>query len=53
VQTQSPGAGSTAKPGTTVMIVVGHYVAPVTTVPTTTVPTTTDTTTTDTTTVPP
>jgi beta-lactam-binding protein with PASTA domain/predicted Ser/Thr protein kinase len=50
VQTQSPGPGSTAKPGTTVTIVVGHYVAPVTTEtttttePTTTAPPPTDTT---------
>jgi beta-lactam-binding protein with PASTA domain len=53
VQTETPGPGSTAKPGTTVMIVVGHYVAPVTTAPTTTAPTTTDTTPIDTTAVTP
>jgi beta-lactam-binding protein with PASTA domain/predicted Ser/Thr protein kinase len=52
VQTEDPGPGSTAKPGTTVTIVVGRYVPPVTTAPTTTVPTT-DTTTTDTTTLTP
>jgi beta-lactam-binding protein with PASTA domain/predicted Ser/Thr protein kinase len=49
VMSQSPGPGESAKPGTTVTITVGHYVAPVettTTVSTDTVPadTTTDTT---------
>jgi len=50
---QSPGAGTSALPGTTVTITVGHYVAPVTTDTTTsTEPVTTDTTATDTTTFP-
>jgi serine/threonine-protein kinase len=49
---QTPGAGTSATPGTTVTITVGHYTppAPTTTAPTTTT-TTTDTTTTDTTTL--
>ena len=46
VLTQDPGPGSTAKPGTTVTITVGRYVAPTTTSTTTdTTTTTTDTTT--------
>jgi serine/threonine-protein kinase len=48
VLTQEPGPGTTAKPGTTVTITVGHFVAPPpTTLETTTesLPTTTDTTT--------
>jgi serine/threonine-protein kinase len=56
VLTQDPGPGSSAKPGTTVTITVGHYVAPpptTTTTTTTTTPTTTDTTFTDTTTTVP
>jgi beta-lactam-binding protein with PASTA domain len=49
---QTPGAGASATPGTTVTITVGHYTPPATTTtaPTTTT-TTTDTTTTDTTTL--
>jgi eukaryotic-like serine/threonine-protein kinase len=39
VLTETPGGGETAKPGTTVTITVGHYVAPPTTVETTTTPT--------------
>jgi eukaryotic-like serine/threonine-protein kinase len=50
VLTQTPGPGESAKPGTTVTITVGHYVAPppptTTTQPTTTQPTTTQPTTT-------
>jgi eukaryotic-like serine/threonine-protein kinase len=54
VLTQTPGPGERAKPGTTVTITVGHYVAPPTTEQVTTAPPpTTDTTATDTTTVPP
>jgi eukaryotic-like serine/threonine-protein kinase len=53
VLTETPGPGETAKPGATVTITVGHYVAPPTTTePTTTVPTDT-TTPTDTTPVSP
>jgi beta-lactam-binding protein with PASTA domain/predicted Ser/Thr protein kinase len=47
VMSQSPAGNSTAKPGTTVTIVVGHYVAPPP--PTTTQETTTELTTTTTT----
>ena len=50
---QTPGAGTSAPPGSTVTITVGNYVPPpttTTTTPTTTTPTT-DTTTTDTTTL--
>jgi len=47
---QSPAAGSTAKKGSTVTILVGHYVAPASTTPTTpTTPTTSTTPTTPTT----
>ena len=52
VLTQSPGPGQTAKPGTTVTITVGDFVAPppptTTVAPTTTLPPTTTTTTTTT-----
>ena len=47
VMSQSPAPGESAKPGTTVSITVGHYVAPVTE-PTTTETVPTDTTATDT-----
>ncbi len=47
VMSQSPAPGESAKPGTTVSITVGHYVAPVTE-PTTTETVPTDTTVTDT-----
>jgi eukaryotic-like serine/threonine-protein kinase len=51
VLTEQPLPGTQAKPGTTVTIVVGHYVPPPTTTQTTTTaPTTTDTTQTQTTT---
>ena len=50
VLTQTPGPGEPARPGTTVTISVGRFVAPPTTVPTTTAQTTTAATTTDTTT---
>jgi eukaryotic-like serine/threonine-protein kinase len=48
VLTHTPGPGESAKPGSTVTITVGHYVAPAqtTTAPTTTAPTTTAPTTT-------
>jgi eukaryotic-like serine/threonine-protein kinase len=50
VLTQDPGPGSSAKPGTTVTITIGHFVAPPpTTDTTTTTAPTTDTTFTDTT----
>ena len=48
VTSQTPGAGSTAKKGSTVTIVIGHFKAP----PTTTTTTTTSTTTTTTPTIP-
>jgi len=41
VQTEKPGAGTQAKPGSPVTITVGHYVTPTTTTPPPTVPTTT------------
>ena len=56
VMSQSPGPGESAKPGTTVTITIGRYVAPVTEPTTTTIPTDTvptDATTTDTTPVTP
>ncbi len=48
---QTPGAGTSATPGTAVTITVGHYTPPATTTVPTTTTTTADTTTTDTTTL--
>jgi eukaryotic-like serine/threonine-protein kinase len=48
VLTEDPSPGDKAKPGTTVTITVGHYVAPAATETTTTTSTTTDTVPTDT-----
>jgi serine/threonine-protein kinase len=46
VLSQSPSGGTSAKKGSSITIVVGHYVAPTPTTPTTTTPTTTTQTTT-------